>query len=95
MAGHFKDDACQFCYVRVTTGDEESKRAKFIFAAWTGPSAGILRKAKMSVHKASVKSIFKDFAVETHFSGQDDVDERKLIETVVKAGGANYNGQKA
>merc|ERR1712169_125295 len=35
LAGHFHEDACQFAYLRVTTGDEESKRAKFVFIAWT------------------------------------------------------------
>lgn len=93
LAAHFNEDACQFAYLRVTTGDEESKRAKFVFIAWTGPKAAILRKAKVSVHKANVKQIFRDFAVETQFSEQDDIDEQKLIQTVVKAGGANYMGQ--
>merc|ERR1711879_925939 len=26
LAGHFHEDGCQFAYLRVTTGDEESKR---------------------------------------------------------------------
>ncbi len=95
LAGHFHEDACQFAYLRVTTGDEESKRAKFVFIAWTGPKAGILRKAKVSVHKANMKQVFRDFAVETQFSEHDDIDQQKLIQTVVKAGGANYMGQSS
>jgi hypothetical protein len=93
MANHFKDDACQYGYVRVTTGDEESKRAKFVLISWGGRRAGILRKAKMSVHKADVKTIFKDFAYETHAEERDEIDEKKIIDAVVKAGGANYMGQ--
>jgi hypothetical protein len=93
LSTHFHEDGCQFAYLRVTTGDEESKRAKFVFIAWTGPKAGILRKAKVSVHKANVKQVFRDFAVETQFADQEDIDEQKLIATVVKAGGANYMGQ--
>merc|ERR1712093_85286 len=82
LAGHFHEDACQFAYLRVTTGDEESKRAKFVFIAWTGP-------------KANMKQVFRDFAVETQFSEHDDIDQQKLIQTVVKAGGANYMGQSS
>merc|ERR1712000_99130 len=49
-------NCCLYAYVRIVTGDEESKRAKFVFISWTGESAPIMRKAKMSVHKASVNS---------------------------------------
>jgi len=93
LATHFQEDACQFAYLRVTTGDEESKRAKFVFIAWTGPKAPILRKAKVSVHKANAKQVFRDFAVETQYSELEDIDEEKLLQTVIKAGGANYMGQ--
>lgn len=89
----FKDNACQYAYLRVTTGDAESKRAKFVFISWTGPSAGVLRKAKVSVHKANVKSIFREFSVEVQAAEPDDLDASKLLATVVKAGGANYMGQ--
>jgi len=93
LASHFQDNACQYAYVRVTTGDQESKRAKFVFISWTGPSAGVMRKAKVSVHKANVKSVFRDFAVELQAAEADDLEESKVIATVVKAGGANYMGQ--
>lgn len=50
-----KDDECQFAYVRMITGDEESKRAKFVFISWVGEGVSPLRRAKMSVHKADIK----------------------------------------
>jgi len=66
-----------------------------VFISWTGSSAGIMRKAKVSVHKANVKSVFRDFAVELQAADTDDLDESKVIATVVKAGGANYMGQSS
>jgi len=54
-----------------------------------------LRKAKVSVHKANVKSVFRDFAVEVQAAEHEDLDEQKLHEIVVKAGGANYMGQSS
>jgi len=90
---NFADDGCQFGYVRVTTGDEESKRAKFVLISWIGENAKVMQKAKMSIHKASVKSIFRNISVEFQASERDELDSTKLMAHVVKAGGANYNGQ--
>ena len=42
-------------YVRIETGDELSKRAKFAFITWIGESVPPLKKAKVSTDKASVK----------------------------------------
>merc|ERR1712146_406870 len=82
-------------FVRFITGDEESKRAKFAFISWGGPSAKALARAKMSVHKASVKEVVRDFAIEYHASERADLDEEKIRMTIVKAGGANYVGQSS
>lgn len=93
LQSHLQEEACQYGYLRVTTGDQESKRAKFVFISWTGARAGIMRKAKVSVHKANVKTVFRDFAVELQAADPDDLEEQKVHNIVVKAGGANYMGQ--
>merc|ERR1719498_71851 len=72
------DSQCQYGFVRFITGDEESKRAKFAFISWGGPSAKALARAKMSVHKASVKEVVRDFAIEYHASERSDLDEEKI-----------------
>merc|ERR1712063_89175 len=84
-----KDTA--FVYIRYTTGDEESKRAKFVLISWCGPRAPIMRKAKMSVHKADVKQIFVSSALEIQASEVSDLDEAAVRASLIKAGGANYN----
>lgn len=43
--------------MRFDTGDEMSRRAKFAFITWIGPSVSPLKKAKVSTDKAFVKAI--------------------------------------
>ena len=78
-----KDDAVNYGLVRINfVAEDETKRTKFVFFAWAGPSASVLKKGKMSVHKASVKTIFKDFAVELQSDSRDDLSEDALVKQV-------------
>jgi hypothetical protein len=43
--------------VRLFTGDELSKRAKFAFVTWIGGSVGALKRAKVSIDKTLVKEV--------------------------------------
>jgi len=38
-------------------GDEMSKRRKFLFLTWIGPSVGVIQRAKMSTDKAIIKDV--------------------------------------
>lgn len=51
------DDERAYGYVRFDTGDEMSRRAKFAFITWIGPTVSPLKKAKVSTDKAFVKAI--------------------------------------
>jgi hypothetical protein len=51
------DDERLFGFLRVFTGDELSKRAKFAFVAWIGSSVSALKRAKCSIDKSLVKEI--------------------------------------
>merc|ERR1711964_622413 len=57
MGGHFEDDQPMYGYLRVTVGDEESIRQKFVLVTWCGPAVKALKKAKMSVHKAASRRL--------------------------------------
>mmetsp|Transcript_3847 Transcript_3847/g.5374 ORF Transcript_3847/g.5374 Transcript_3847/m.5374 type:complete len:146 (+) Transcript_3847:97-534(+) len=92
LVGHLQADQAQFGYLRVISGDNESKRAKFVLLTWCGQQVGALKRAKISVHKASVKTILKDFAVEVQGDSQDDFTEEIIMQRVRKAGGADYSG---
>lgn len=84
------DDERVFAFLRVATGDELSKRAKFVFLTWTGQDVSAMKKAKMSTEKAFVKNVWSNFAVEMNFEDLKDFVEDTIIADVMKAGGANY-----
>jgi len=90
----FEDSKAQFGYIRVTTGDSESKRAKFVFVSWVGTGVGSLAKAKVSVHKAKVKEVIREYACEVHAEERDELSEDAVMEKVIKSGGANYGSGK-
>ena len=48
-----------FGFLRVTSGDELSKRAKFVFLTWIGDGVSALKRAKVSTDKASVKNLWQ------------------------------------
>lgn len=51
------DDSRLFGFVRITTGDAMSKRAKFTLITWIGENISGLQRAKISTDKAMVKEI--------------------------------------
>ena len=48
-----------FGYLRIISGDELSKRSKFVFITWIGSGVSVLKKAKMSADKGSVKDVIR------------------------------------
>merc|ERR1739845_327368 len=59
--------------------NDETKRTKFVLVSWSGEKASVLRRGKVSVHKASIKSIIKDYAVEVSTSAIEDLTEENFI----------------
>lgn len=86
----FDDSERAFAFLRLLTGDELSKRAKFALIAWIGPNVSVLKKAKMSTDKAVVKEVVRNFAVEIMAEEHGDIAEDYVREQLIKAGGANY-----
>lgn len=80
---NFRDNEVQYGLFKVTfVADDETRRTKFVFVSWSGEKASILRRGKMSVHKASVKSIIKDFAIEVATGSLEDLTEEGFIERI-------------
>jgi len=71
-----------YIYLRVVTGDEMSKRHKFVLLTWCGPSVAPLKKAKMSLEKSQVKSLMKNYAVEIQTSELEDMALDNLVERI-------------
>jgi len=86
----FGDDERAFAYIRLQTGDEMSKRSKFLLVTWVGTEVSPIKKAKMSTDKALVKEILANFAVELTLESATELDHEAFLNELVKAGGANY-----
>ncbi|XP_059191403.1 coactosin-like protein [Centropristis striata] len=87
------DDARLFAFIRITTGDAMSKRAKFTLITWIGDNIGGLQRAKVSTDKSLVKEIVQNFAKEFVFSDPKELDADYIRTELKKAGGANYDAQ--
>mmetsp|Transcript_77612 Transcript_77612/g.122460 ORF Transcript_77612/g.122460 Transcript_77612/m.122460 type:complete len:141 (-) Transcript_77612:432-854(-) len=81
-------------YVRIETGDELSKRAKFALITWVSETVPPLKKAKVSTDKASVKQTIQNFAAEIFTSHKEELQFDHVKQILVKAGGANYGTGK-
>ncbi|KAI1890053.1 hypothetical protein AGOR_G00169260 [Albula goreensis] len=88
-----KDDERLFGFVRITTGDAMSKRAKFTLITWIGENVSGLQRAKISTDKSLVKDIVQNFAKEFMVSDIRELEEDYIREELKKAGGANYDAQ--
>lgn len=53
----FGENERAFGYIRIQTGDELSKRQKFLFITWVGSSVSVLQRAKMSTDKSMMKNV--------------------------------------
>lgn len=61
----FAENERAFGYIRIQTGDEMSKRQKFLLITWVGPAVSVIQRAKMSTDKALIKSVI---TVRFHYS---------------------------
>jgi len=86
-------DKASYAYARVTySNDKESQREKFILITWIGSGCKIMRKAKISVHAADVKSVFRAYSIDVAAKEKDDLKEEPIVVRLRKAGGASYDG---
>jgi len=88
-----EDSRGSYAYARVTySNDKESQREKFVLVVWIGPGCKVMRKAKISVHTADVKSVLRVYSIEVAARERDDLNEGPIVVRLRKAGGASYDG---
>jgi len=87
---HFGNDDRGFGYIRIKTGDEMSKRAKFVMVTWIGPGVSVMKKAKMSTDKALMKDICQNMSVELQLETHGEFSHDNFKLQVDKASGARY-----
>jgi len=90
MVGHFQQGVPAYGFLRVTSGDEMSKRPKFVFITWVPTDTKVMRKARISVHRAFVKEVVQEFACEVTAEHHEELDEEHIMHAVKKAGGSDY-----
>jgi len=86
----FGPDDRGFGYMKVMTGDEMSKRSKFVFCTWVGPNVSVMKKAKMSTDKALMKELIQNLSVELQVENANEFSMDHFKAEVDKAGGARY-----
>ena len=87
---HFGSDERGFGYIRITTGDEMSKRAKFVLVTWVGQNVSVMKKAKMSTDKALMKDVIQNMSVELQLENHGEFSHDHFKMQVDKASGARY-----
>ncbi|KAJ3426439.1 coactosin-like protein [Anaeramoeba flamelloides] len=78
MKALFDPTKVVYGYLRVVNGDSNTKRTLFVFLTFIGEKCGVMRRARVSVHKADVKQVIKEFAVEFCGSEVDEFDLNKI-----------------
>merc|ERR1712045_835270 len=68
----FGPDDRGFGYIKIMTGDEMSKRSKFVMVTWVGPNVSVMKKAKMSTDKALMKEIIQNLSVEVQLENHGE-----------------------
>ncbi|XP_014775659.1 coactosin-like protein [Octopus bimaculoides] len=87
---HFTSEERFYGYLRIETGDEMSKRSKFVFITWVGTQVSMMKQAKVSTDKNFVRDILTNYAVEVFAQELSEVSYDTIADLVKKAGGANY-----
>merc|ERR1739844_868853 len=87
---NFGNDERGFGYIRIKTGDEMSKLAKFVLVTWVGPNVSVMKKAKMSTDKALMKDVIQNMSVEVQLENHGEFSHDFFKMQVDKASGARY-----
>jgi hypothetical protein len=82
-----------FGYLRVITGDDLSKRAKFIFIKYLSKNLKMTVKAQLNLHRGDVEKVINQINVAIEADSLEDLSEEDLLGRVKKATGANYDAQ--
>lgn len=88
------DEEIQYAYVRVEyANDSESTRTKFLLVTWMGPSAGMMRRARVTTEAGDIQQkILRHFSKELRTDDKRELKHAEIVAALRKSGGADYNG---
>lgn len=55
--GQLDDAKALYALLRIEDGDQESRRVKFVFITWVGPSVGGMARGRVTIHKTGVAQV--------------------------------------
>ena len=84
------DSFIGFGYLRVISGDEMSKRPKFVFIKFVGKQNKLNRKAALNLQRGDVEKVLSQCNVSLEVDTVDELTEEDVMDRVYKAGGAKY-----
>lgn len=73
------------------TGDQESKRAKFVFFLFLGSNVGGMQKSRVVQHRQAVNEQIGQSHIEFFADGLDEADESEVMLKIRKSQGADYD----
>eukprot|EP00009_Paramoeba_aestuarina_P006636 CAMPEP_0201511226 /NCGR_PEP_ID=MMETSP0161_2-20130828/3707_1 /ASSEMBLY_ACC=CAM_ASM_000251 /TAXON_ID=180227 /ORGANISM="Neoparamoeba aestuarina, Strain SoJaBio B1-5/56/2" /LENGTH=141 /DNA_ID=CAMNT_0047906625 /DNA_START=291 /DNA_END=716 /DNA_ORIENTATION=+ len=90
LQGALDDKQCQFGLIKVTyvaaedaeLGFQDNQRVKYAFFSFAGPNASALKRGKISVHKADLKKIFREFSIEIQASEKSELEEATVLHEI-------------
>ncbi|OHT17505.1 cofilin/tropomyosin-type actin-binding protein [Tritrichomonas foetus] len=90
LRSNITPDFIGFGYVRVISGDEMSKRPKFVFIKYISKGLKMTVKALMNVHRGDVEKVFNQSNVTMEVETVDELSDEEVLTRVKRAGGAHY-----
>ena len=87
----FTPDIALFCLLRLTDGDKESVRIKFVFIVYVGDNVGAMAKGRVTTHLSDVKPMFGQFNIELRADNAKECSEDIMRRKLKVAGGADYD----
>jgi hypothetical protein len=90
LQSHLDDKQCQFGLLKVSyvadedaaLGFNDSLREKYVFFSFAGENAPALKRGKISVHKADLKKVFREFAVEVQATEKSELSQENVTHLV-------------
>lgn len=91
LRSNITPDFIGYGYLRVISGDDMSKRPKFVFIKYISKGLKMTIKAMMNVHRGDVEKVFNQYNVSMEVDCLEELTEEEVRERVLKAGGAKYD----
>jgi len=91
LKGHLSESKTSYGMARVTDKIDNSVTVKFVLIVWVGEKVPFVKKAQVTTHKGSVRSLFGQYHNDVHANVLDEVSESIVISKVRDASGTAHH----